>query len=106
MLIVVALASVTACAHAPKIPVASKATMADAAITAAVKTALLNDPRVDATDVMVSTEAGVVKLAGSQPSRDAAAEVLSIVRGVQGVRDVQSSITVVAGERAESDPQR
>jgi osmotically-inducible protein OsmY len=73
------------------------ATMQDAAITAAVKTALLNSPAVDGTLVTVRTEAGVVYLQGVQPSPEAAAEVVAIVRGVSGVRNVESSVTAGAG---------
>ena len=83
-----------------------QATVADATITAAVKTALLNDSRVDGAQVSVSSEAGVVRLGGSQPSREAAAEVVSIVRDVQGVRDVQSSITIAGDNAADSDAHR
>jgi hyperosmotically inducible protein len=70
------------------------ATIQDAAITAAVKTALLNDATVDGTLITVTTEAGVVHLTGEQPSKEEADRVVSIVRGVEGVRDVTSSIRV------------
>jgi osmotically-inducible protein OsmY len=66
----------------------------DARVTAAVKTALLNDPAIDGTLVTVRTEGGVVELGGSQPTAEAAARVETIVRGVQGVRQVHSSISV------------
>jgi osmotically-inducible protein OsmY len=66
----------------------------DATITAAVTTALLNDAAIDGTRLSISTEGGVVHLGGTQPTTDAVAAVLSIVRGVEGVRDVQSSIRV------------
>ncbi len=69
-------------------------TIGDAQITAAVKTALLNADTIDGTLVSVRTQAGVVYLEGVQPSPAAAAEVVSIVRGVTGVRDVQASLTV------------
>jgi osmotically-inducible protein OsmY len=95
-----------ACARPMAVPIVEPAVVADAKITAAVKTALLNDPRIDGTQVTVNTQAGVVRLGGSQPSRDAAAEVVSIVQGVDGVRDVQSSITVASGDAADSDAHR
>ncbi len=69
-------------------------TMADATITAAVKTALLNDTTIDGTLVTVETSGGVVRLGGTQPTEEAAAAVVSIVRRVEGVRDVQSEIVV------------
>ena len=79
-------------------------TIRDAAITATVKTALLNNDTIDGTLVSVRTEAGVVYLQGVQPSAEAAAEVVSIVRGVGGVRDVQASVTVDARTRPGSPP--
>jgi osmotically-inducible protein OsmY len=72
-------------------------TIADAQLTAAVKTALLNADTIDGTLVSVRTEGGVVYLQGAQPSAGAAAEVVSIVRRVNGVRDVQASVTVDTG---------
>jgi hyperosmotically inducible protein len=98
-----ALLMASGCVHGDSIPIVDRGTVADAAITAAVKTALLNDARVDGTQIVVTTQAGVVRLAGSQASRDAAAEVVSIVRGVDGVRDVQSTITVGPGTAVDSD---
>jgi osmotically-inducible protein OsmY len=75
-------------------------TIRDAAITAAVTTALLNSDAIDGTLVSVRTEAGVVYVQGVQPSQAAAVEVESIVRGVNGVRDVQASVTVAASPPA------
>jgi len=77
-------------------------TIGDAAVTAAVKTALLNNRDIDGTLVTVRTQAGVVHLEGVQPSVEAAAQVVSIVRSVNGVLDVQSSITV--GASPPTDP--
>jgi hyperosmotically inducible protein len=88
--VVLAALAVAGCSHA------IDATIADATITAAVKTALLNDPTIDGTLVTVRTEAGVVHLGGTQPTADAAATVVKIVRGVSGVRDVESSIEISA----------
>jgi hyperosmotically inducible protein len=94
------------CAHGASIPVVDPATVADATITANVKTALLNDSRVDGTQVTISTQSGVVRLVGTQPSLEAAAQVVAIVQSVDGVREVQSSITVSPTSTADSDAQR
>lgn len=104
--LIAAMIATGACARPVTFPVVDPATVADASITAAVKTALLNDSRIDATEVTVATQAGVVTLGGSQPSREAAAEVVSIVRSVEGVRDVQSNIRVEAADAADSDAHR
>ncbi len=106
VLLAAALLMASGCAHGVSIPIVDPATVADAAITAAVKTALLNDARVDGTQIIVTTQSGIVRLEGSQPSRDAAAEVVSIVRGVDGVRDVQSTVTVAPGAAVDSDANR
>lgn len=72
-------------------------TMDDAAITAQVKTALLNDPQVNATRIDVSTSGGVVTISGvvrSQPEQD---RVISLARSVNGVKDVKANLTVGGG---------
>jgi hyperosmotically inducible protein len=79
-------------------------TIEDATITAGVKTALLNDTVIDGTRVHVRTEAGVVHLSGAVGSPQEAERVLRLVRGVAGVRDVQSSLA--AGEASTSDRTR
>lgn len=66
-------------------------TIQDAAITAAVKTALLNEPSVDGTRVDVRTIGGVVYLSGSAASAEEAATFVALVRGVAGVRSVEAS---------------
>ena len=69
-------------------------TIGDAALTAAVTTALLNSDDIDGTLVSVRTLNSVVHLDGTQPSPEAVDRVLGIVRRVEGVRDVESSIEV------------
>jgi len=69
-------------------------TIPDAALTAAVTTALLNSDDIDGTLVSVRTQNSVVHLDGTQPSPEAVDRVLGIVRRVEGVRDVKSSIEV------------
>lgn len=76
-------------------------TIEDAAITAGVKTALLNDTAIDGTRVHVRTEAGVVHLSGEVGSQQEAERVLMLVRGVAGVRDVQSSLAAADASTSE-----
>jgi osmotically-inducible protein OsmY len=92
--VVLTLLLTAACARVGKVPLVDPATIADATITAAIKTALLNSARIDGTTVTVRTEGGVVQLGGTQPTAEAAAEVVSIARGAPGVRDVQSSVAI------------
>ena len=66
----------------------------DTAITASVKTRMLDDERVAGTSITVETLNGTVMLSGfakSQAEKDAAE---SIARKVDGVRSVKNEITV------------
>jgi len=69
-------------------------TMDDAAITAHVKTVLLNDPQLDATKIDVSTANGVVTMSGTVKSQAAEQRAVQLARQVQGVRSVNSSLNV------------
>ena len=67
----------------------------DATITARVKTALLNDPRVARFQIEVQTFSGVVMLSGEVDSPDAESAVIAVTRSVDDVRDIRSSLRVV-----------
>jgi osmotically-inducible protein OsmY len=69
-------------------------TIDDATITTRVKTALLNDPVLDATKIEVETSAGVVTLSGVVKSKDEETKAIELTRHVTGVRDVKSSLQV------------
>jgi hyperosmotically inducible periplasmic protein len=69
-------------------------TIDDATITTRVKTALLNDPIIDATKIDVETSAGVVTLTGFVKSKEEEMKALELTRRVSGVRDVKSSLQV------------
>ena len=66
----------------------------DATITTRVKTALLNDPVIDATKIDVDTSAGVVTLNGVVKSKEEEAKAIALTRGVSGVRQVKSSLQI------------
>jgi hyperosmotically inducible protein len=69
-------------------------TMDDATITTRVKTALLNDPDVNATRIDVSTAAGMVTLSGEVRSKNEAECAVQVARTVQGVKDVRSALKI------------
>jgi osmotically-inducible protein OsmY len=69
-------------------------TISDASITAAVTTALLNDNRIDGTAIDVRTSGAVVHLSGAVASEDDLSYVVALVRRVESVRAVESSIVV------------
>lgn len=66
----------------------------DALITTKVKTALVADPDVKASEVRVETFNGTVQLSGFVSSRDSIEKAIKIARGVGGVLDVQSGMTI------------
>ena len=69
----------------------------DATISTKVKTALLNQPDVSATQIDVDTVAGVVTLSGTVKSQDEEQKAIAVARKVAGVRDVKSAIKIQSG---------
>lgn len=81
------------CASAPRGEPAGYAE--DAMITARVKTAILNDPQLDAAEVKginVETYQGVVQLSGFIGSRDAELRATELARSVAGVKAVNNDL--------------
>jgi hyperosmotically inducible protein len=66
----------------------------DATISTRVKTALLNEPGVNATAISVETASGVVTLTGEVKSPDEEQKALATARRIPGVRDVKSQLKV------------
>ncbi len=75
-------------------------TIDDATITTRVKTALLNDPNVNATRIDVSTALGVVTLSGIVRSQAEADRAVAIARKIPGVKDVKSTLQIQPGGQA------
>ena len=69
-------------------------TLDDATITARVKTALLNDTQVPATQIDVSTSNGVVTMTGVVRSKADEDRAVQLARQVGGVKDVKSNLKV------------
>lgn len=70
----------------------------DGTITARVITAMVNDPEVGRFRFQVETFDGVVMLSGQVDSDAAASRAVTLVRAVDDVRDVRSTIRVVPSE--------
>ena len=71
-------------------------TIDDATITAAVTTALLNDPQIGAMKIDVDTANGVVTLSGIVASQADAEHAMALARRAPGVKDVKSALQVRA----------
>jgi hypothetical protein len=69
-------------------------TIDDAGITAKVKTALAAEKDVRAIGINVDTVQGNVTLTGRVASQDEAERVLQVARGVEGVKAVDSKLTI------------
>jgi osmotically-inducible protein OsmY len=69
-------------------------TIDDATTTTRVKTALLNDPVIDATRIDVDTSAGIVTLKGVVKSKEEEAKAIELTRRVAGVREVKSLLQI------------
>jgi hyperosmotically inducible protein len=69
-------------------------TIDDATLTTRVKTALLNEPGVNATAITVQTAGGVVTLSGQVKSNDEEQKAIATARHIPGVRDVKSDLKV------------
>ena len=66
----------------------------DGVITTKVKSALLADDTVKGLDINVDTAQGVVRLSGAVDSQTQVDMATQIAKGVEGVKDVQSELTV------------
>ncbi|CDL81408.1 BON domain-containing protein [Xenorhabdus szentirmaii] len=68
--------------------------LADSAITAKVKGALLEHKGINSNDISVKTEDGIVYLSGFVKNKHQAAQVAKIAHGVKGVKSVKSTIQI------------
>ncbi len=66
----------------------------DATITAKVKSALIAEPGVKATQINVDTSGGVVTLSGTVDTPQMMSRATQIAQGVEGVKSVNNSLTV------------
>jgi hyperosmotically inducible protein len=91
--IAVTLAVVTGCAVGRGQQTAG-AYVDDSAITASVKTRMLEDPQVAGTSITVETLNGTVMLSGFAKNQTEKSTAGTIARNVDGVRSVKNEITV------------
>lgn len=64
----------------------------DATLTVRVRTALLNDPAVHASEIDVMAQNGLVILRGQVHGQPEANAAIAAARRIEGVRDVQSEL--------------
>ncbi len=72
-------------------------TMADAAITAKVKSALIAEPGLKSTGIDVVTEKGVVSLFGTTVSGTSRDRATQLAAAVEGVKAVENNLAIVQG---------
>lgn len=73
----------------------AKGLLSDTEITSEVKTALLNEPDLKSMKIMVTTQGGVVTLAGSTNSLANKMKIEKLSKTVDGVKSTVNNITIV-----------
>lgn len=68
--------------------------MSDSALTAKVKSALVDAKNIDSNDISVKTDKGEVTLNGFVASQDQAEQAVTIAKGVEGVKSVNDKLHV------------
>jgi hyperosmotically inducible protein len=68
----------------------------DSIITTKVKTAILNDPLLNASKIEVTTVNGVVKLSGTVDSEQSIGRAMEVANSQKNVKSVQTDLTVNA----------
>jgi hyperosmotically inducible protein len=69
----------------------------DSVITMKVKTAILNDPMLNASHIEVTTVNGVVKLSGTVDSEQSIGRAMEVANSQKNVKSVQNALIVKAG---------
>lgn len=92
---VTVLCAATACARGPKTQAGTvEISLEDGRLAAAVRTALVNDRDLGLRDIAVEVRQGVVSLSGEVRTMEEAQRAATVARGVRGVRDLTSSLSV------------
>jgi hyperosmotically inducible periplasmic protein len=103
VLAAVFLPGVTGCSLFRAHEAATTAYVGDTAITTRVKTALIKDPRIRASEIDVQTYQGRVTLNGVVDTADMAQRALDIARATAGVRTIDDKLTVAPPSTAAND---
>jgi osmotically-inducible protein OsmY len=82
------------CARTRQPPRVGIISLDDATLTVRVKTALLNHPSLGGLKIDVTTIRGVVTLSGTVPTREDESSAVALVKSVEGVREVTSTLQV------------
>lgn len=72
----------------------AKAQIDDATITAKVKSALIAEPGIKATQINVDTSGGVVTLSGTVDTPEMMSRATQLAQGIEGVKSVNNSLAV------------
>jgi hypothetical protein len=98
--VVVLLLTVPACALFRAQEAATTGYVGDSTITARVKTALIKDPRIQASEIDVQTYQGRVTLNGVVDSAAMAERALEVARATPGVRTIDDKLTLASAPSA------
>jgi osmotically-inducible protein OsmY len=85
----------SACARGPAAPVGKLGlSLEDGRLSAAARSALLNDPELGVRAIAIAVQQGVVTLSGSVRSAREVERALELVRQVDGVKDARSELRI------------
>jgi hypothetical protein len=94
-LVLASLGSLVACSRGASVPVGTvNMSLEDGRISAAVRTALLNERDLGVREIAVESHGGVVTLSGTVRSAEEARRAEALAREVNGVREVKSALRV------------
>ena len=95
ILVIAIVIGVTGCARGPAPPRGTVGvTLEDGRISAAVRTALLNDAQLGLRRIAVEARMGIVTLSGAVRTSDEVQRAVQLARSVVGVREVQSMLRI------------
>jgi hypothetical protein len=90
-----AVSALAGCAGRPDAPIGKvEVSLEDGRISAAIRTALLNDPDLGVRKIAVESRGGIVSLSGCVRTPEEAQRAQALAETIEGVREVQSALRV------------
>jgi hyperosmotically inducible protein len=93
--VILASGMLAGCAGGPRAPIGSVGmSLQDGRVSAAVRSALLNDPELGLRQIAIESRSGVVALTGRVRTQEEAQRAERLARGVVGVREVRAELRI------------
>jgi hyperosmotically inducible protein len=93
--VIVAFGVLAGCAGGPRTPIGNVGmSLQDGRVSAAVRSALLNDPELGLRQIAIESRSGVVTLTGRVQTQEETQRAERLARGVEGVREVRVELRI------------